>query len=58
MTWALAQSPSSSLSLEFGTRGQPETDAISPSGQIVGSEIGPASQSNLEHLLSAAQVAQ
>ncbi len=58
MTWSLAQDPGSNVSLEFGTRGQPETYAISPSGQIVGSEIGPASEGNLEHLLNAAQAAQ
>jgi hypothetical protein len=39
----------------FGTRGQPETYAISPGGMIVGSEFGPTSAQNLEVLLNAAR---
>jgi hypothetical protein len=55
MTWTLIDDPGSNLSLAFGTRGQPETFAISPSGLIVGSEIGPASVKNLDTLLAAAR---
>jgi len=55
ISWPLASDPGATLSLSFGTRGQPETYAISPGGQVVGSEFGPASVRNLDTLLSAAQ---
>ncbi len=55
MTWTLVDDPGSNLSLAFGTRGQPETFAISPGGLIVGSQIGPASVKNLDTMLAAAQ---
>jgi cytochrome c biogenesis protein CcmG/thiol:disulfide interchange protein DsbE len=55
MTWPLAMDSGSNLSVAFGTRGQPETFAISASGKIVGSEWGPASVRNLEVLLNAAR---
>jgi cytochrome c biogenesis protein CcmG, thiol:disulfide interchange protein DsbE len=55
MTWPLANDTGSALSVAFGTRGQPETYAISPQGTIVGSEFGPVSERNLEVLLNAAQ---
>ncbi len=55
MTWTLVDDPGSNLSLAFGTRGQPETFAISPGGLIVGSQIGPASVKNLDTLLAAAR---
>jgi cytochrome c biogenesis protein CcmG/thiol:disulfide interchange protein DsbE len=55
MSWSLAADPGSNLSLAFGTRGQPETYAISPTGMVVGSEIGPVSEHNLEQLLTAAR---
>ena len=55
MTWPLAADPGASISLAFGTRGQPETYAISPSGVIAGAEIGPASVGTLETLLAAAR---
>lgn len=55
ITWPLADDPGATLSLDFGTRGQPETYAISPGGQVVGSEFGPASVKNLDTLLAAAQ---
>jgi cytochrome c biogenesis protein CcmG/thiol:disulfide interchange protein DsbE len=55
MSWPLATDTDSSLSVAFGTRGQPETYAISPGGMIVGSEFGPVSVRNLEVLLTAAR---
>ena len=55
ITWPLADDPGAALSLDFGTRGQPETYAISPGGLVVGSEFGPASVKNLDTLLAAAQ---
>jgi cytochrome c biogenesis protein CcmG, thiol:disulfide interchange protein DsbE len=55
MSWPLANDAGSSLSVAFGTRGQPETYVISPGGMIVGSEFGPVSVRNLEVLLTAAR---
>jgi len=53
--WTVAMDPGSRAALDFGTRGQPETFAISPSGVIAGARIGPSSVSDLETLLRAAQ---
>jgi cytochrome c biogenesis protein CcmG/thiol:disulfide interchange protein DsbE len=55
MTWSLAADPGAGLALAFGTRGQPETYAISADGVIAGAEIGPASVGALETLLAAAR---
>jgi len=55
ISWPVADDPGAALSLAFGTRGQPETYAISPGGLVVGSEYGPASVKNLDTLLAAAQ---
>jgi cytochrome c biogenesis protein CcmG/thiol:disulfide interchange protein DsbE len=55
MSWLLSMDPGSSLSLAFGTRGQPETYAISPNGMIVGSEFGPVSVRTLDVFLAAAR---
>ncbi len=55
MDWLLAVDPDSRAALDFGTRGQPETFAISPRGQIVGFHLGPASLAALEELLLAAR---
>lgn len=57
MTWDLVNDASGNLSLDFGTRGQPETYAISPTGVVVGTQFGPASTRNLDTLLAAAQAA-
>lgn len=53
--YVVAFDPGSKAALDFGTRGQPETYAISPSGLIVGSQYGPSSVSNLEQMLRAAR---
>jgi cytochrome c biogenesis protein CcmG, thiol:disulfide interchange protein DsbE len=55
VNWTIVLDPKSTAALAFGTRGQPETFAVSPSGRIVGSQIGPASAKNLETLLAAAR---
>ncbi len=57
MTWPLAADPGSNLALAFGTRGQPETYAISARGTIVASQFGPVSLENLETMLAAARAA-
>ena len=47
--------PEATAALAFGTRGQPETFAISPDGVVVGSQFGPSPVANLETLLAAAR---
>ena len=53
--WTIVTDPGGKASLAFGTRGQPETFAISPDGVIVGYQFGPSSVDDLEQLLSAAR---
>jgi cytochrome c biogenesis protein CcmG/thiol:disulfide interchange protein DsbE len=55
MDWILAMDPGSRAALDFGTRGQPETFAITPDGVVAGAQIGPASASSLEQMLAAAR---
>ena len=55
--WTIALDPSKQAALDFGTRGQPETFAISPSGQIVAYKPGPMSLAELEAFLSHARQA-
>jgi cytochrome c biogenesis protein CcmG, thiol:disulfide interchange protein DsbE len=51
--YTVAFDPGSQALLDFGTRGQPETYAISPEGIIVGSRWGPSSVGDLETMLAA-----
>jgi cytochrome c biogenesis protein CcmG/thiol:disulfide interchange protein DsbE len=53
--WIVAMDPGSQAALAFGTRGQPETFAISPDGLVAGAQIGPATQDSLEKMLAAAR---
>lgn len=53
--WMIAMDPGGDAALAFGTRGQPETFAISPDGLIVGYQFGAASVADLDTLLSAAR---
>ena len=53
--YTVALDPGAQASLEFGTRGQPETYAISPDGVIAGTRFGPSSVTNLENLYAAAR---
>jgi cytochrome c biogenesis protein CcmG/thiol:disulfide interchange protein DsbE len=53
--WTIAMDPAARAALDFGTRGQPETFAISPEGLIAGAQIGPSSLKDLETMLAAAQ---
>lgn len=53
--WTIAMDPGGDAALAFGTRGQPETFAISPDGLIVGYQLGPSSVDDLETLLAAAR---
>jgi cytochrome c biogenesis protein CcmG/thiol:disulfide interchange protein DsbE len=53
--WTIALDPAARAALDFGTRGQPETFAISPEGVIAGAQIGPSSVRDLEVMLDAAR---
>lgn len=53
--YVVAFDPGSKAALDFGTRGQPETYAISPTGVIVGSQYGPSTIADLEKMLAAAR---
>jgi len=53
--WTIAMDPGSQAALAFGTRGQPETFAISPDGIVAGAQIGPANEHSLEKMLAAAR---
>jgi cytochrome c biogenesis protein CcmG, thiol:disulfide interchange protein DsbE len=51
--YAVAFDPGSQAALAYGTRGQPETVAISPDGVIVSIRWGPSSVGDLEAMLAA-----
>ena len=53
--WPMGWDPGGRAALDFGTRGQPETYAITPDGLIAGTQYGPASVEGLETLLAAAR---
>jgi cytochrome c biogenesis protein CcmG/thiol:disulfide interchange protein DsbE len=53
--WTIGMDPGSRAALAFGTRGQPETFAITPDGLVAGAQIGPSTRKDLETLLAAAR---
>ncbi len=53
--WTVVLDPKAVAALAFGTRGQPETFAISPTGKVVGSQIGPSTVGGLDTLLGTAR---
>lgn len=56
LDWTIAADPDDQAALDFGTRGQPETFAISPDGIIVANQIGPVGGvDDLETMLGAAR---
>jgi cytochrome c biogenesis protein CcmG, thiol:disulfide interchange protein DsbE len=55
VNWTIALDPGAAAALAFGTRGQPETFAISPGGVITGTQFGPSSVADLEQMLTAAR---
>jgi peroxiredoxin len=55
MAWTIAQDPGDKAALDFGTRGQPETIAVSPSGIVVASKYGPTTENDLEQFLAVAR---
>lgn len=57
VSWPIGLDPSGAAALAFGTRGQPETYAVSPSGMIIGSYYGPATEKILDQMVAAAREA-
>ncbi len=56
MGWAVSNDRGAEdANLAYGTRGQPESFVISPSGQIVGSVIGPLTTGDLDKMLQVGQ---
>jgi cytochrome c biogenesis protein CcmG/thiol:disulfide interchange protein DsbE len=55
--WNVVLDPNQQAALGFGTRGQPETYAISPSGIVVAAQYGPVSVENLDVMLRTARAA-
>jgi cytochrome c biogenesis protein CcmG/thiol:disulfide interchange protein DsbE len=55
VNWTIALDPENEAALDFATRGQPETYAISPSGVVAAAKYGPMSSSELETFLAAAR---
>lgn len=53
--WPMGIDPGDKAALDFGTRGQPETYAITPDGLIAGVQYGPASIADLDTMLAAAR---
>jgi cytochrome c biogenesis protein CcmG/thiol:disulfide interchange protein DsbE len=53
--WTIALDPGSVAALDFGTRGQPETYAISPGGTVAAAKYGPMSGTELERFLASAR---
>lgn len=53
--WIITMDPGSRAALDFGTRGQPETFAMTPDGIVAGAQIGPATEGSLERMLAAAR---
>jgi cytochrome c biogenesis protein CcmG/thiol:disulfide interchange protein DsbE len=58
MAWAVAEDRGArAATIAFGTRGQPESFVISPSGMVVGSLYGPATVPILDRMVAAGQEA-
>jgi cytochrome c biogenesis protein CcmG/thiol:disulfide interchange protein DsbE len=55
MGWTIALDPGDQAALDFGTRGQPETIAVSPGGVVAASYYGPISSGTLDRFVAAAR---
>jgi cytochrome c biogenesis protein CcmG/thiol:disulfide interchange protein DsbE len=55
MNWTIALDPGDQAALDFGTRGQPETIAVSPDGTVNASYYGPMRAAELERFLDRAR---
>jgi cytochrome c biogenesis protein CcmG/thiol:disulfide interchange protein DsbE len=53
--WTIAFDPDGRAAVDFGTTGQPETYAVSPTGVVVAKHLGRATRSDLEDLLALAR---
>jgi thiol-disulfide isomerase/thioredoxin len=53
--WVIGLDPVSKATLAFGTRGQPETFALTRDGQVVAFQAGPATEEILERMLAEAR---
>ena len=53
--WPIGFDPGGKASLDFGTRGQPETYAIGPDGVVVASQFGPVTPAVLDQMVAYAQ---
>jgi cytochrome c biogenesis protein CcmG/thiol:disulfide interchange protein DsbE len=53
--WTIALDPTDQAALDFATRGQPETYAISPRGVVAAAKYGPMSSAELEQFLTVAR---
>lgn len=56
--WTIALDPQNQAALDFATRGQPETYAISPGGTVAAAKYGPMSSGELETFLAAARASE
>ena len=56
--WTIALDPQNEAALDFATRGQPETYAISPGGVVAAAKYGPMSSGELETFLAAARASE
>jgi cytochrome c biogenesis protein CcmG/thiol:disulfide interchange protein DsbE len=57
VNWTIALDPQNQAALDFATRGQPETYAISPSGVVTAAYYGAMSRTELERFLASARAA-
>jgi cytochrome c biogenesis protein CcmG, thiol:disulfide interchange protein DsbE len=55
VTWPVGFDPGGKASLDFGTRGQPETYAIGPDGVVSASKFGPVTPRVLDQMVAYAQ---
>jgi cytochrome c biogenesis protein CcmG, thiol:disulfide interchange protein DsbE len=55
LEWPMGIDPRGKAALDFGTRGQPETYAITPDGLVAGVQFGPATVAHLDQMLAAAR---
>jgi thiol-disulfide isomerase/thioredoxin len=55
LEWTVALDPGDQAALDFATRGQPETLAVSPGGVVAASQYGPMTVGSLERFLAAAR---
>jgi cytochrome c biogenesis protein CcmG/thiol:disulfide interchange protein DsbE len=55
VNWTIALDPQNQAALDFATRGQPETYAISPSGVVTAAKYGEMSSADLENFLQSAR---